>query len=95
MINKQRFWVAREGIKMGSSLPPGIILLLIAIGMAIAPSQMDFQPPTIYAWGAVSAFTLGVFLVCISVKHIISIIVGLIALIVFGICAWQIFGPLF
>jgi len=74
---------------------PAIILILVAIGMAIAPSQMHFQPPAIYAWGAVSAFALGVFLVCISVKHMIAIIVGIIALIVFIISVWKIFGPLF
>ena len=63
--------------------------------MTIVPGLMDFQPSTIYAWGATSSFDLGVFLLCMSVQHIISIIVGVITLIVFGICTWQIFGPLF
>ena len=79
----------------GSSLPPGIICIIIGVGMAIAPDRLGFQPPSAYAWGALSAFALGVFLVCLSVRHIIALVVGILALIAFVISSWNIFGPLF
>lgn len=79
----------------GKTIPPGIILIIAGIVMAILPGQVGFDAPIEYAWGAVSAFALGVFLVCLSVKHIVAAIVGIVALIAFIVSAWNIFGPLF
>jgi hypothetical protein len=68
------------------TLPAGVILFLIGLGMFIAPQQINPKPqlPELYLWWASIPLSLGVALLFFSISSKLTNIIGAIAFIAFS-----------
>ena len=81
--------------KLPPTVPAGVVFFLIGLGMALVPPAMQLIVPTAYAWATGAVIALGTMLVSFSVPHIITVLLGIVALIAFLVCLWNALAPLF
>jgi hypothetical protein len=76
-----------------NSLPTGIVLFIIGIVMAIAPSIVGVTVPPTYAWVMGIFLSLGLALIFLSVAHPVSYGLSAISFIVFAVCLYYVLVP--
>ncbi len=75
-------------------IPSGVILLIIGFVMAIAPSVLHVGVPHEYAWATGAFISLGLALLCLSVKHWISVSISGLSFLVFAVCVFYVLKPM-